>query len=179
MRGLNKQLERVCKFASTDQTRYHLMSCHYSKELKALVATDGHRAIFDKSSYNEYDKDFKAEVYLKTSEMVPMDYGGTKYPNITVFYPDLTKYKTRFNFTVPEYIKQLAKYKKSVIGYFNAQGDLGLSKRDDSIISLDLRLLEPLAGCNAQVLIKDALTPLVFKLIDEPEVEVIVMPLRM
>lgn len=175
---LNKQIERVCKFTSDDETRYQLKACHYSKDLKALVATDGHRAIFDKSSYAEYGIDFKSDVYLKTGELINFDYNGSKYPHVKMFYPDLSNYKISFDFQIPDYVKILSKYKKPVIGRFNAIGDLALTPIKDSIISLDLRLLAPINDNLVTVFIKDASSPIFIRLKDEPEVEIVVMPCR-
>ena len=176
--SLNKQIERVCNFTSDDETRYQLKACHYNKDLKALVATDGHRAIFDKSSYNDYGKDFKADVYLKTGELVDFDYGGSKYPHVKMFYPNLETYPISFDFHVPDYVKIFSKCKKPIIGRFNTNGDLALTPFKDSIINLDLRLLSPLNDTPVTVFIKDSLSPIFFRLKDEPEVEIVVMPYR-
>ena len=48
---MSKRLNIVARFASKDETRHSLGFCVHDQNLKALVATDGHRAILDKRSY--------------------------------------------------------------------------------------------------------------------------------
>lgn len=142
----NEGMRRVAQFASTDETRINLGYCVHDKDSKALVATDGHRAIFDRSLYMEGRDAFSARVWNKTNEYLKPDF-ELKFPNIKMFYPDLDKYTQTITWAVPEWVGKL-KGKKAVKGYMTLDNDITLTRPTHTPhwICLDLKLLAPLAG---------------------------------
>ena len=177
---------RVCAFASTDETRPALNYCVYDEASKALVATDGHRAIWDRSLYQEARKPFKAKTYLKTGDLVSPDWDGFKYPAINSFKPNESDYSDPMAFEIPEWIGKL-KSKKAVKAWFDENENIGLTKLPMSVC-IDLILLAPLAGERVEMRFKytrdaegnlDKLDPLapVWIILDET-CDIVVMPLR-
>ncbi len=143
----NKSILRVCAFASTDETRPHLMYCVHDGTSKALVATDGHRVIWDRSLYQDAAKPFKASTYLKTSDMVAPDWEGFKYPAINSFRPNENDYSDPIEIKLPLWIGKLKGYKKQDSKvYFDVDGAMSLTPLDKSwSVCLNMALLVPLA----------------------------------
>jgi hypothetical protein len=170
----NKTMLRVCAFASTDETRPALNYCVHDEASKALVATDGHRAIWDRSLYSEAAKPFKAKTYLKTSDMIAPDWEGFKYPAINSFrpngndysdpiefkiplwwegfkYPAINSFRPNENdysdpieFKIPLWIGKLKGYKKDVKVWFTIGGCMSLTSFPQSAC-INIALLVPLA----------------------------------
>lgn len=142
----NKSILRVCAFASTDETRPQLMYCVHDDASKALVATDGHRVIWDRLLYQEAAKPFKASTYLKTSDMVAPDWEGFKYPAINSFRPNENDYSDPIEFKLPLWIGKLKGYKKGARVYFDIDGNMSLTGLDKAwSVCLNIALLVPLA----------------------------------
>lgn len=185
----NKSILRVCAFASTDETRPQLMYCVHNGTSKALVATDGHRAIWDRSLYSETAKAFKASTYLKTSDMVAPDWEGFKYPNVQSFRPNENNYSDPIEFKLPLWIGKLKGYKKDARVYFDIDGNMSLTGLDKAwSVCLNMALLTPLADETVKMRFKmtrdadgnldkvDNLAP-IWIIIDET-CDVVVMPMR-
>lgn len=152
----NKAMLRVCAFASTDETRPELMYCIHDKDSKALVATDGHRAIWDRSLYQDAAKPFKASTYLKTSDMVAPDWEGFKYPNVQSFRPNENDYSDPIEFKIPLWIGKLKGYKKQDSkAYFDVDGNMSLTglKKYWSVC-LNMALIVPLADSTVKMRFK-------------------------
>lgn len=187
MQKLNKDLVRVTGFASKDETRPHLGYCVHDGASKALVATDGHKAILDRSLYKEGMVAFKAEVYLKTGELIGPSHEGWKYPNVVSFYPNLDKYSQFITWAVPEWVSKL-KDKKAVTVYMTLENEVSLTKPlKGDWIALDLKLLAPLAGESVKFSFKisrddesrviiDRLAPIYFLV--TKDIDGVVMPMR-
>jgi hypothetical protein len=202
----NKSILRVCTFASTDETRPQLMYCVHDKASKALVATDGHRAIWDRSLYTEAakpfkantylktaGKPFKANTYLKTSDMVAPDWEGFKYPAINSFRPNQADYSDPIEFKLPLWFGKLKGYKKQDSKvWFDIDGSMGLTPLPNSAC-INIALLVPLADETVKMRFKytrfkytrdadgniDKLDPLapVWIILDN-DCDMVVMPLR-
>lgn len=177
---------RVCAFASTDETRINLAYCVHDEASKALVATDGHRAIWDRSLYQDAAKPFKAKTYLKTGDLVSPDWEGFKYPNINSFRPNEPDYCEPIEFEISEWIGKL-KSKRAVKFYFDIDGAISITPLPVSV-AIDMNLMVPLAGETIKMRFKysrDAegelhkLEPLapVWIILDET-CDIVVMPLR-
>ena len=184
----NKAMLRVCAFASTDETRINLAYCVHDEASKALVATDGHRAIWDRSLYSETAKAFKAKTYLKTGDMVAPDWEGFKYPNINSFRPNENDYSDPLEFEIPEWIGKL-KTKRAAKFYFDIDGAISITPLPkDFSCAIDMMLLTPIAGETVRMRFKmtrdkdgnldkvDSLAP-VWIIVDET-CDIVVMPLR-
>lgn len=143
---MRQEITRVAQFASTDEIRPAIQYCIHDADSKALVATDGHRAIFDRSLYIEGRDAFSAKVFLKTQEYLKPDF-ELRYPNIKMFYPDLDKYSALITWAVPWWVAKL-KGRKVVKGYLTLDNDVTLTRPTHTPhwICLDLKLLAPLAG---------------------------------
>lgn len=183
----NKAMLRVCAFASTDETRINLNYCVHDKASKALVATDGHRAIWDRSLYSEAAKPFKAKTYVKTSDMVAPDWEGFKFPNMASFRPNEVDYSDPVEFKLPLWFGKLATYKKDARVWFSVTGQMSLTP---SILSacINITLLTPLADETVKMRFKmtkatketpsvvDTLAP-VWIILDN-DCDMVVMPMR-
>lgn len=186
----NKTILRVCAFASTDETRPQLMYCVQDEASKALVATDGHRAIWDRSLYQDAAKPFKASTYLKTSDMVAPDWEGFKYPAINSFRPNENNYSDPIEFKLPLWFGKLKGYKKQDSKvYFDIDGNMSLTGLDKAwSVCLNIALLVPLADETIKMRFKmtrdadgnldkvDTLAP-VWIILDN-DCDMVVMPLR-
>lgn len=186
----NKVMLRVCSFASSDETRQPLLYCVHDAASKALVATDGHRAIWDRSLYSEAASPFKASTYLKTSDLVKPDWEGFKYPNIASFRPQESLYGDPIEFKIPLWIGKLKGYKKQDSKvYLDIDGNMSLTGLDKAwSVCLNMALLVPLADETVKVRFKmtrdadgnldkvDNLAP-IWIIIDD-ECDVVVMPMR-
>ena len=186
----NKSILRVCAFASTDETRPQLHYCVHDEASKALVATDGHRAIWDRSLYSEAIKPFKASTYLKTSDMVAPDWEGFKYPAINIFRPNENDYSDPIEIKLPLWFGKLKGYKKQDSKvYFDVDGNMSLTGLDKSwSVCLNMALLVPLADEIVKMRFKmtrdadgnldkvDTLAP-VWIILDN-DCDMVVMPLR-
>ena len=185
----NKSILRVCAFASTDETRINLNYCVHDEASKALFATDGHRAIWDRSLYQDAAKPFKASTYLKTSDMIAPDWEGFKYPAINSFRPQEADYSDPIEFKLPLWFGKLKGYKKQDSKvYFNLNGDVSLTPMPQSVC-LNMALLVPLADEIVNMRFKmtkatkeepsviDSACP-VWIILDN-ECDMVVMPLRM
>ena len=186
----NKTILRVCAFASTDETRINLAYCVYDEASKALVATDGHRAIWDRSLYQDAAKAFKANTYLKTGDLVSPDWEGFKYPNIQSFRPNERDYSDPIEFKLPLWIGKLKGYKKQDSKvYFDIDGNMSLTGLDKAwSVCLNMALLVPLADETVKMRFKmtrdadgnldkvDPLTP-VWVILDD-DCDMVIMPLR-
>ncbi len=182
----NKTMLRVCAFASTDETRPALNYCVYDEASKALVATDGHRAIWDRSLYREAGKPFKAKIYLKTGDLVSPDWEGFKFPNMNSFRPNESDYSDPMAFEIPEWIGKL-KAKKAAKAWFDEDGAIGLTRLPMSVC-INIALLVPLADETVKMRFKytrdadgelDKLDPLapVWVILDD-DCDMVIMPLR-
>lgn len=183
----NKTMLRVCAFASTDETRPALNYCVHDEASKALVATDGHRAIWDRSLYSEAAKPFKAKTYLKTSDMIAPDWEGFKYPAINSFRPNENDYSDPIEFKIPLWIGKLKGYKKDVKVWFTIGGCMSLTSFPQSAC-INIALLVPLADETVTMRFKmtkatkdtpsvvDNLAP-VWIILDD-DCDMVVMPMR-
>ena len=160
-RRLNPTIDRICKFASTDETRWHLQCVYACSELKSYVATDGWRVIVSPSI--TMDVSFDAKTYLKTENKFPVKI--EKYPNVKQFLPNLETYTQTLSMDLPEWFSSL-KSKRPVAGHFSTKG-ISLFKSDDTICTIDLKLLIPLAGENVVFQFRDSVSPVYFKLSDQ------------
>lgn len=184
----NKSMLRVCAFASTDETRPQLNYCVHDKASKALVATDGHRAIWDRSLYREAGKPFKANTYLKTGATLIHDWNDFKYPNIASFRPNQADYSDPIEFKLPLWFGKLKGYKKQDSKvWFDIDGSMGLTPLPNSAC-INIALLVPLADETVKMRFKytrdadgniDKLDPLapVWIILDN-DCDMVVMPLR-
>lgn len=183
----NERMRQVSQFASTDETRINLNYCVHDPNIKALVATDGHRAIFNRSLYREQGDAFRAVTYLKTGDLVKPDWPSFKYPNIKMFYPGLTKYGCEIEWIIPWWIAKLTGRKACQI-YLTAQGQVSLTKPDGESICLDAKLLKPLVDQSVKFKFKivkdkdgaitgiDNCAPIYFKL--DKDCDGVIMPMR-
>lgn len=192
----NKSILRVCAFASTDETRPQLMYCVHDDASKALVATDGHRVIWDRSLYREAAKPFKANTYLKTAgkpfkantylktgDLVSPDWEGFKYPAINRCRPNENDYSDPIEFKLPLWIGKLKGYKKQDSKvYFDIDGAMSLTPLDKAwSVCLNIALLVPLADETVKMRFKmtrdkvDNLAP-VWIILDN-NCDVVVMPM--
>jgi len=184
----NKTMLRVCAFASTDETRPALNYCVYDEASKALVATDGHRAIWDRSLYQDAAKPFKAKAYLKTGDLVSPDWDGFKYPNISMFRPFEKDYGPEIEFKIPLWFGKLKDYKKGDARvWFHVDGTIALTSLPQSLC-INIALLAPLADETVKMRFKmtkatketpsvvDSLAP-VWIILDN-DCDIVVMPLR-
>lgn len=171
----NDKLKRLCLVASDDQTRPALNQVYKDKEHNCLVATDGHRMIRDNKHYDLVDTSFSASVYLKTGHIYPID---DKFPNISTFYEPLKSYKYNMTLTLHEGIRVISKFKKAFNGYFKSDGQLTITPCDDACFSLDLRLLDILAGEQVTIYFNDNKTAVRVIPVNDQTIDLVVMPLR-
>lgn len=174
---MNNNVKLVSKFCSVDETRYHLKFCYHYEPLEALVATDGHKAIIDKSNYHKDAKAFRGDIYLKHNEFY---YDETvKCPNIVNTIPDRSKVRRLVtDLELGDWVgKKLSK--KPIQVYFDRFGQFYLSKPRRPAICLDLRLLSPLAGQTVSIDYKDNVSPLLITVKDNKDIEILIMPMRL
>lgn len=175
----NLQLKRLAMIASKDVTRSSICQVYKDNETKAMVSTDGHRIIQDKSSYELVDSSFDANVYLKTGHIYPIN---EKFP-ISIarhYFGDFKKtHKELPTFKLPD-ISKLNTFKKPFITYFKANGEMTIiNKPEGAEFALDLRLLDVLSERDIKIWYKDTLSAVTIELVDEPEVLIVVMPCRL
>lgn len=175
------RVERIAKFASKDPSRPVLGLVESNDELKALVATDGTRAIVDVGAYLYGRGNFSANVYLKTGEIL-VDNSGAKYPNVKSFLPSGENLSEPSVVRVPEWFSHLDKAKKPAQFYFDKNCRMSIDKDEDTIFSLDARLLSPLAGCVLNLrynLGNPKNGPIHFEFSEDREIYGVLMPMRM
>ena len=175
------RVERIAKFASKDPSRPVLGLVESNDELKALIATDGTRAIVDVGAYLYGRGNFSANVYLKTGEIL-VDNSGAKYPNVKGFMPNIENYTEPFVVKIPEWFSHLDKAKKPAQFYFDSACKMSIDKHSDVAFSLDARLLAPLAGCVLNLryhLKKPKIGAIHFEFSDDREIYGVLMPMRM
>lgn len=175
----NLQLKRLAMIASKDPTRSSICQVYKDNETKAMVSTDGHRIIQDKSSYELVDSSFDANVYLKTGHIYPIN---EKFPTSIAreyFGKFKSTHKELPTFKLPE-ISKLSNFRKPFITYFKANGEMSIvNKPDNAVFALDLRLLDVLSEREIKIWYRDHLSAVTIELIDEPEVLMVVMPVRL
>ena len=174
----NLQLKRLAMIASKDPTRSSICQVYQDNETKSLISTDDHRIIQDKSSYDLVDTSFDSNVYLKTGHIYPIN---EKFP-ISIareFFGDFKKtHKELPTFKLPE-ISKLNTFKLPFITYFKVNGEMTImNKPNGAKFALDLRLLDVLSERVIKIWYKDALSAVTIELVDEPEVLLVVMPMR-
>lgn len=175
----NLQLKRLAMIASKDPTRSSICQVYKDNETKAMVSTDDHRIIQDKSSYELVDSSFDANVYLKTGHIYPIN---EKFPTSIAreyFGKFKSTHKELPTFKLPE-ISKLSNFRKPFITYFKANGEMSIvNKPDNAVFALDLRLLDVLSEREIKIWYRDHLSAVTIELIDEPEVLMVVMPVRL
>lgn len=175
----NLQLKRLAMIASKDPTRSSICQVYKDNETKAMVSTDGHRIIQDKSSYELVDSSFDANVYLKTGHIYPIN---EKFPTSIAreyFGKFKSTHKELPTFKLPE-ISKLSNFRKPFITYFKANGEMSIvNKPDNAVFALDLRLLDVLSEREIKIWYKDDKQAVTIELVDEPEVLMVVMPVRL
>lgn len=175
----NLQLKRLAMIASKDPTRSSICQVYKDNETKAMVSTDDHRIIQDKSSYELVDSSFDANVYLKTGHIYPIN---EKFPTSIAreyFGKFKSTHKELPTFKLPE-ISKLSNFRKPFITYFKANGEMSIvNKPDNAVFALDLRLLDVLSEREIKIWYKDDKQAVTIELVDEPEVLMVVMPVRL
>lgn len=174
----NIQLKRLSQVASKDVTRSQLCQVFKDNETKSLISTDGYRMIQDKSSYDLVDSSFDANVYLKTGHIYPIN---EKFPTSIArqyFGKFKETHKELPTFKLPD-ISKLNTFKKPFITYFKANGEMTIiNNPGDAVFALDLRLLDVLSEREIKIWYKDPLNAVTIELVDEPEVLMVIMPVR-
>lgn len=174
----NLQLKRLATVASKDVTKSSICQVYKDNETKAMVSTDGHRIIQDKSSYDLVDTSFDSNVYLKTGHIYPIN---EKYPTSIAreyFGKFKSTHKELPTFKLPE-ISKLSNFRKPFITYFKANGEMTImNKPEGAEFALDLRLLDVLSEREIKIWYKDPLNAVTIEIINEPEVLMVVMPCR-
>jgi len=175
----NLQLKRLAQIASKDVTKSQLCQVYKDTESKAMVSTDGYRMIQDKSSYDLVDTSFDANVYLKTGHIYPIN---EKYPTSIArqFFGDFkSNHKELPTFKLPN-ISKLNTFKKPFITYFKANGEMTIiNQPEGAVFALDLRLLDVLSEREIKIWYKDPLNAVTIEIVDEHEVLMVVMPVRL
>ena len=153
-----------------------------------MVATDGHKAIFDRSIYRVSQSPFKASTYLKTGDLIGPDF-ELKYPNIKSFYPRLEDYSDSITWHVPKWIEKIP-VKGHTKLYLTLDNEILLTtpKYATQWTCLDLKQLKPLANESIKFSFKisrdsegnfdkvDTLAPVYFLI--ESGIDGVIMPLR-
>lgn len=175
----NLQLKRLAQIASKDASKPQICQVYKDNETRSLTSTDGHRIIQDKSSYDLVDTSFDASVYLKTGHIYPIN---ENYPTSIArqYFGNFKRtHKELPTFKLPD-ISKLNTFKKPFITYFKANGEMTiLNKPDDAEFALDLRLLDILSDKEIKIWYRYALSAVTIELIDEPDVLLVVMPVRL
>lgn len=182
-----QSIDRICKFASSDENRPQLMYCVYIEDLQALVATDGHKVIFDKTQYVAGRSAFKASTFLKTGDFVSPDF-DLKYPHVKQFLPDLDKYTDFITWHVPKFVDKLPTKGHTNI-YLTMHNEIMLTRPNHTKLwtCLDLKQLRPLADTSIKFAFKkalglnneltfDQLAPVYFVI--ESGIDGVIMPMR-
>lgn len=175
----NLQLKRLSQVASKDVTRSQLCQVYRDAETKSMMSTDGYRMIQDKSSYDLVDSSFDANVYLKTGHIYPIN---EQYPTSIAreYFGNFKKtHKELPAFKLPD-ISKLNTFKKPFITYFKANGEMTIiNQPEGAVFALDLRILDVLSDQEIKIWYKDAINAVTIELIDEPDVLMVVMPVRL
>jgi len=175
----NLQLKRLSQIANKDVVRSQLCQVYKDNESKSLISTDGHRMIQDKSSYDLVDTSFDANVYLKTGHIYPIN---EQFPTSIArqYFGDFKEtHKELPTFKLPD-ISKLNTFKKPFITYFKENGEKTIiNNPGDAVFALDLRLLDVLSERDIKIWYKDQNKPVTIELVDEPDVLMVVMPVRL
>ena len=151
-------LERLAKFASTDETRIQLHYVTPHSDFNAACATDGARLILDRSAYDEALGPFKASTYLKTGDFVNPDWGGFNFPldDIKSIWPVLEKYSSEIEFKVPAWLSKIKLGKKHLPARITDKGWIVFTDQSiDNSLIVDLALFIPLAGETLKIRFKE------------------------
>lgn len=175
----NLQLKRLAMIASKDASRPQICQVYRDTETKSMVSTDGYRIIQDKSSYDLADTSFDANVYLKTGHIYPIN---EQYPTSIArqYFGNFKEtHKELPTFKLPD-ISKLNTFKKPFITYFKENGEKTIiNNPGDAVFALDLRLLDVLSERDIKIWYKDQNKPVTIELVDEPDVLMVVMPVRL
>lgn len=175
----NLQLKRLAQVASQDPVRSQICQVYKDNETTSLISTDGTRIIQDKSSYDLVDTSFDANVYLKTGHIYPINEHFPTSIARQYFGNFKETHKELPTFKLPD-ISKLNTFKKPFITYFKANGEKTiLNKPDNAEFALDLRLLDVLSEREVKIWYRDSISAVTIELIDEPEVLMVVMVMRL
>lgn len=180
--------EPLCRFASTDETRYHLKGIYFD-ESGWCISTDGHRLFGTKQLFSEKHAGqiAKLEPFAGSWDICPFD-KETRYPHWKQFTPT-KKMNHALDTVLPQWLEAFKKPTKAKIPlYFSYEfgnGEVTLTKpRSDepNYFCLNAALIAPLAGRDVCIQWQDELSPVLitpkFGPWNDNEWFAVIMPMR-